>query len=175
MWSVVHVTAHFVSFAMEDRNSSSNESTHEHFKENIKTHIVPTITGILAVLIFAVMGLTSISVVRKQLRFIPFHVTHFVGAVVFYVLLLLHGVNVYNPSFWKWLVPAIIIIILERFYRHVAIKRHRVAVKCAGRYDDQSRTALVELDVPKGFKYEPGQYILLNLPWIGKPFLICER
>ena len=167
LWSVVHITAHFVSFAVEDRNLSSNESTHEHFRQNITTHLIPTITGILAVFIFALLGLTSISVIRKQLRFIPFHVTHGLGAVVFYVLLLIHGVNVYNPSFWKWLVPAIFIVTIEKVYRYAAIKRHRVAVKCAGRYDDQSRTALVELDVPKGFKYEPGQYILLNLPWIG--------
>ena len=59
-------------------------------------------------------------------------------------------------------------MVLERIYRLTAINKNKVTVKCAGRYDDQSRTALVELEVPKGFKYEPGQYILLNLPWIGK-------
>lgn len=41
-------------------------------------------------------------------------------------------------------------------------------MKCAGRYDDQSRTGMVELEKPAGFKFEPGQYVLLNLPWIGK-------
>ena len=153
---------------MEDRNTSLPISTREHFRDNLKRNIVPTVTGLLVFVIFAVMGLMSITVIRKQLRFIPFHLTHWIGAVVFYILLILHGVNFYNPSFWKWFIPAIIIIIIERIYRYAAVEKKKVAVKCAGRYDDASRTALVELEVPKGFKYEPGQYILLNLPWIGK-------
>ena len=41
-------------------------------------------------------------------------------------------------------------------------------MKCAGRYDSVSRTAIVELDKPRNINYEPGQYILLNLPRIGK-------
>ena len=130
--------------------------------------MVPTVSGFLIILIFGMLGLMSIGIIRKQLRFIPFHLASWIGAGLFYILLVLHGVNYYNPSFWKWLLPALIIVVVERIYRHVAIKRQRVAVKCAGRYDDQSRTAIVELEVPKGFKYEPGQYILLNLPWIGR-------
>ena len=169
LWVVVHMMAHFASFALEDRNASSNVTAEDHFRENIKRNIIPTVTGIVAVIIFAVMGLVqSIDVIRKQLRFIPFHLTHWIGGGLFYILLLLHGVNGYNPSFWKWFIPAIVILALERIYRFTAVNRRKVAVKCAGRYDDQSRTALVELEVPKGFKYEPGQYILLNLPWIGQ-------
>lgn len=166
MWVLVHITAHFVAFAMEDRNTSL--STSEHFRQNLQDNTVPTVTGFLIVVIFGMMGLMSIGIIRKQLRFIPFHLTSWIGAGLFYILLILHGVNYYNPSFWKWLLPALIIVVVERIYRRVAIKRQQVAVKCAGRYDDQSRTAIVELEVPKGFKYEPGQYILLNLPWIGR-------
>ena len=147
---------------------SSPISAGEHFGQNLMRNIVPTITGFLVAVIFAVMGIMSINVIRKQLRFIPFHLTHWIGGAIFYVLLLLHGVNFYSPSFWKWLLPAIIIVIIERVYRHAMVEKKKVNVKCAGRYDDASRTALVELEVPKGFKYEPGQYILLNLPWIGK-------
>lgn len=151
---------------MEDRNASL--STSEHFRQSLQDNIVPTVTGFLIVIIFGVMGVMSIGIIRKQLRFIPFHFTYWIGGGLFYILLILHGVNYYNPSFWKWLLPALIIVAVERIYRHVAIKRQKVAVKCAGRYDDQSRTAIVELEVPKRFKHEPGQYILLNLPWIGR-------
>ena len=119
-------------------------------------------------MIFTAMGIVSINAIRRQLRFIPFYLTHWIGGTIFYVLLILHGVDFYSPSFWKWLLPAIFIVIIERIYRHRIVETKKVAVKCAGRYDDASRTALVELEVPKGFKYEPGQYILLNLPWIGK-------
>lgn len=153
---------------MEGQNSSSPISAGEHFGQNLMTNIVPTVTGLLVAVVFAVMGIMSINIIRKQFRFIPFHLTHWIGGVVFYILLLLHGVSFYSPSFWKWLLPAIIIVIIERVYRHAMVEKKKVNVKCAGRYDDASRTALVELEVPKGFKYEPGQYILLNLPWIGK-------
>ena len=168
LWVILHISAHFIAFAMEDRNTFVTNSTTEHFKRSLQNNIVPIVTGFLVLVIFGVMGLTSINAIKKLLRFIPFYVVHWTGGVLFYILLLLHGVNVYNPSFWKWFVPAIIIVVTERLYRWLAIDKKKVAVKCAGRYDDQSRTALVELEVPKGFKYEPGQYILLNLPWIGR-------
>ena len=168
LWSALHVTTHLVAFAMEDRNVSSTVSAGEHFRQTLVMNIVPTVTGLLVAVVFVVMGIMSITAIRKQLRFIPFHLTHWIGGAIFYVLLLLHGVNFYSPSFWQWLLPAIILVIIERVYRYAAVEKKKVNVKCAGRYDDASRTALVELEVPKGFKYEPGQYILLNLPWIGK-------
>ena len=61
-----------------------------------------------------------------------------------------------------------IIFVLERLYRHGVIKKVRVGIKSAGRYDSVSRTAIVELDKPKNFEFEPGQYVLLNVPQIGE-------
>ena len=50
----------------------------------------------------------------------------------------------------------------------MVVRRHKVLLKCAGAYDDVSRVAIVEMEKPKGFRYEPGQHVMLNLPWIGK-------
>ena len=88
-----------------------------------------------------------------------------------YLLLILHGIHYYNPAFWKWFLPAAIIFALERVYRHVVVRRHKVLLKCAGAYDDVSRVAIVEMEKPKGFRYEPGQHVMLNLPWIGKIYV----
>ena len=84
-----------------------------------------------------------------------------------YLFLVLHGVNYYNPSFWKWLLPAAIVFTLERVYRLAVVRREKVLLKCAGAYDDVSRVAIVEMNKPKGFQFEPGQHVMLNLPWIG--------
>ena len=157
----MHLLTHLSSFGID-------KSLHDSFKEGVKENIVPLVTGLVVLIIFVIMGVSSIKPLRSTLRFIPFNVTHWIGAAVFYLLLLIHGVNYWNPSFWKWLLPAVIIFGLERVYRHVVMKKQKVIVKCAGKYDCVSRTAIVELDKPKLFDYEPGQYILLNFPKIGK-------
>ena len=53
----------------------------------------------------------------------------------------------------------------------MVVRRHKVLLKCAGAYDDVSRVAIVEMEKPKGFRYEPGQHVMLNLPWIGKIYV----
>ena len=113
------------------------------------------------------MGVSSLKPIRKMIRFVPFHIAHWIFLALFYILLVIHGVSYFNHSFWKWLLPLVVVAVLERIYRHTTVPRYTVQVKCAGRYDDQSRTAIIELEKPKRFKFEPGQFILLNLPWIG--------
>ena len=105
------------------------------------------------------------------MRFIPFHVIHWSGAALAYIILIIHGVNYYNPSFWKWLLPALVLVVLDRLYWIILTDRFNVEVKSAAAYDDVSRVAIIETDKPKGFKFEAGQYVLLRMPWIGE----CSR
>lgn len=149
---------HFCSFGL----------TYADFRTGVSENLFPTITGCIALVVVGVMGTSSIKPIRSLLRFIPFRFTHWVGSGLFYLLLLVHGVNYWNPSFWKWLLPAVIIFVIERLYRHGVIKRVRVGIKSAGRYDSVSRTAIVELEKPKDFEFEPGQYVLLNVEQIGE-------
>ena len=142
-------------------------STLSHFTTSIQTNLFPTITGIIVLVAIVTIAVSSITHLRKLFRFIPFYIIHWAGAVLVYLLLILHGINYYNPSFWKWLLPAAIIFTLERVYRLAMVHREKVLLKCAGAYDDVSRVAIVEMNKPKGFRFEPGQHMMLNLPWIG--------
>lgn len=159
-WTGVHLITHFSSFGLDTIYTS--------FGNGIMVNLFPTITGFLVLVIIAVMGISSIKPLRSRARFIPFKILHWAGTVLFYLLLLVHGVHYWNPSFWKWLLPAVVIFALERVYRHGVIKKITVHVRSAGRYDSVSRTAIIELDKPRHFEYHPGQYLLLNLPKIGK-------
>lgn len=168
---------HLTSFAMDNLTKTSNHT----FRTNIRHHVSPTVTGLLILIIFVTMGVSSIKPLRTLLRYIPFRLIHWVGGGLFYFLLLIHGVNHWSPSYWKWLLPALVVFSVERLYRHVIVRRVKVGVKCAGRYDSVSRTAIVELEKPMYLDYEPGQYIMLNLPKIGEcdmgleqHALVCE-
>lgn len=145
------------------------KSTAEHFRESLVRNVFPTITGLIVLAVLAAMTLGScVSVIRKQVRFIPFHVLHWGGAAAVYLLLVVHGVNYYNPSFWKWLIPIVVFVVLDRLYWIYLTDRFTVRVQNAGAYDDVSRVAIVEVDKPSGFKFEVGQYIMLRLPRVGE-------
>jgi len=167
-WSLIHIVTHFTTFAIQADNATVNSAAIDLFRVNIRTNIMPTVTGIIILALFGVIGLTIITPIRKAARFIPFYILHWVLLIAFYALLIVHGVHYFNYSFWKWLLPLVVIVVCERVYRYAAIRRHSVKVKSAGRYDDQSRTAIIELEKPARFKFEPGQFIMLNLPWIGE-------
>lgn len=168
-WTGIHLLTHFASFALDGRNVSLAKSSREHFRESLVTNLCPMITGLVILTVFVAMTLSScIGVIRKQLRFIPFHVLHWGGAAVVYLLLVVHGINYYNPSFWKWLLPLVVFVALDKLYWIYLTDRFTVGVKNAGPYDDISRVAIVEMDKPSGFKFEVGQYIMLRIPWIGE-------
>lgn len=171
-WTGVHLLTHFCSFGLDALDDVDNLDNRRRFGDGISTNLFPTITGFAVLVVVAVMALSSITYLRARVQFIPFKVLHWVGSGLFYLLLLVHGVQYWNPSFWKWLLPTLIIFVLERVYRHAIVRRVKVNIKSAGRYDTVSRTAIVELEKPTTFEYEPGQYILLNLPKIGKCSLL---
>ena len=166
-WTLIHLLLHFCSFGLD--------STHNNgFVSGIRTNIFPAITGFLVLAVMFAMTISGIPFFRSKFRFVPFRVVHWVGSGLLYGILLIHGVNYWNPNFWKWLLPAAIVFVVERVYRLVIVKTRKVCIKSAGRYDSVSRTAIVELDKPESFEFEPGQYILLNLPMIGGWSHICE-
>ena len=133
-WTTIHLLTHFASFAIHGQNKTE-ESTTENFRENFKENLCPAVTGFLILAILTIMTISSVNPIRKQFRFIPFYIIHWVGAGLFYLLLVLHGVDCYNPSFWKWLLPAVVIFVTERLYRHIIVEgkeRRRATVKNAG-------------------------------------------
>ena len=164
----MHVSLHLCSFALDGLNSTAQESHLHNFEDNLTVNIVPVVTGTFALAVIAVVSLSTLSCFKKLLQFIPFHIVHWIGSAVFYLLLLIHGVDGYNPVFWKWFVPFALLYAFERFYRHYATKKYTAKLSKAKRYDENATVGVVEVDKPKWFKYNPGQYLLLNAPWIGE-------
>ena len=179
LWTLLHVATHLASYALDnivdDGNSSSSPHTFsdspvDHIRESLSLtrHLYPSITGGLLLLLLAVFPLSSVGKFRRISRFIPFFLTHWTATALFYGLLLTHGNSFVNPSFWKWLLPAVIIALVELAYRYSVATWFGVRLAGARQYGDSSRVCMVELDRPRGFQFLPGQYILLNVPWIGR-------
>lgn len=135
------------------------------------THLSPIITGVLIVVILLVMTISSIKAVSSLCLFVGFHVIHWVGFIVMYLLLIVHGINWYNPSFWKWLLPVALVYILERIYFRWVIPRYSIKIIKSAPYDELSRTTKVEFEKPPHYKLIAGQYILVNMPQIGKTII----
>lgn len=83
-------------------------------------------------------------------------------------MLIIHGPNGYNPSFWKWLLPVALVYLLERVYFHWVVPRYTVKIIKSAPYDDTSRTTKVEIQKPSHYNIITGQYLLINMPQIGK-------
>lgn len=165
-WTIVHIGTHLCSFALDDKNE--NTTYGEHLKENAITHLMPIITGGLSILILLVLTLSSIKPLRSLCFFVGFYSVHWIGFTLFYILLIIHGTNYYNPSFWKWLLPVLVIYVFERIHNRWIVDRYTIKLLHAAPYDELSRTTKVEITKPKQYKFIPGQYLLLNIPQIGK-------
>lgn len=129
---------------------------------------MPLITGGLLILILFVMTLASCKCISKLCLFIGFNVIHWIGFVSLYVILLLHGIDYYNPSFWKWLLPFVLVYALERAYFRWVVPRYTVHVLKSCPYDEQSRTTKLEIQKPAHYKFIAGQHLLINMPQIGE-------
>ena len=169
--SIQHVVTHFCSFAFDNSDNNSNQTTSDHFVNNLESSANPVATGIIMSLALIVTMVFSLSVLRKLCNFIGFYTVHWVMTVLFYTVLIIHSNNHFNQSFWKWLLPTLIIIILDRIYLLVVLGHQTVDINKVFPYDETSRTVFIEINKPKRFRFIPGQFIQLNIPQIGK-FLI---
>lgn len=100
-------------------------------------------------------------------KFIAFYVIHWVALIFFYLLLIVHGVNYCNPSFWKWLLPVAVLLIAEKLYARFIAKKYTVTVTMAAPYDESCRVSAIKVDKPTHFCFTPGQYVRVNIPDIG--------
>ena len=162
----MHLLTHIGSFALDNRNNTI--PSHEHFRDSLVTNLNPFITGLLIIIFLAILSVSSLPPLQSICRFIGFHVIHLIGMAFIYFLLVIHGVNHYNPSFWKWLLPALLIFVFERIYQFFVVNKYRVTVHTAAKYDELSRVGKVEVVKPKYFHFNPGQYVLLKIPQIGE-------
>lgn len=161
LWSVIHIVLHLTALEVQQINVNAT------FTDNFENGLDTFVTGLLVACLLLLMAITSFSCIRKLCRFIGFYVLHYGGMSLVYILLLIHGSGCWNPAFWKWLLPFIMVFVAERLYFRFVLPRYRVALYKAVRYDDVTRTTALEFERPKHFHFTPGQYVVVNIPEIG--------
>ena len=160
-WSVIHVVTHLLVLHIEPTDANAT------FTGNLESSLDTFVTGLLVACLLVLMAITSFSCLRKFCRFVSFYMLHYGGMFLVYILLLIHGKGCWNPSFWKWLLPFIVVLVAERLYVRFVVPRYSVGLYKAARYDDCTRTTALEFERPKHFHFVPGQYVLINMPEIG--------
>lgn len=164
--TLIHTVTHLCSFAFDE--VEENSTLADNLTDNVQIHLMPLITGGILILILLVMSVSSFKCLSKLCLFIGFNLIHWIGFVALYIILLIHGIDYYNPSFWKWLLPVILVYGLERAYFRWVVPRYTVQILKSSPYDEQSRTTKLEIQKPTHYKFVEGQHILINMPQIGK-------
>jgi predicted ferric reductase len=131
------------------------------------------LTGVLLLFILIVMVLCSLPCVRRRGHFEVFYWTHMLF-YFWYILLILHGAD-----FWKWFVVPGLLYIVERVLRSKIFKycQHGQMYIKEG-FLLPSRVTHLVITHPESFKFQPGDYIFLQIPQIAKyewhPFTISS-
>ena len=131
-------------------------------------------TGIAITLIFAVMLFFARPSVRKN-RFQVFYIVHLVGAFLFFGLLIFHGMYRFDPETYKWITPALVVYAIDRLLRHLRVSKAKVQLNAEHSiFKDDN---VLEICIPKPFKYRGGQYAEIKVPSINRewhPFTIAS-
>ncbi|KYQ94318.1 superoxide-generating NADPH oxidase flavocytochrome [Tieghemostelium lacteum] len=125
---------------------------------------LPGMTGLLMVLILLLIAVFSCKIIRKK-HFELFYYTHHLF-VIFFVLLLAHGTMgwIKPPTFWKWFLAPAVIYLIDRGFRMFK-KTYRVNLYSVSLKDQN--VVVLKFQKPQSFNYEPGQYLLLNVPHLS--------
>lgn len=132
------------------------------------------ITGAILTVIFLLMIIFARPTVRKK-HFRWFYRVHIIGAALFYPLLIIHGMYRTRPETYKYIIPAIVIYIADRLLRRAHVSTTTLQLSATNSFfkDDN----VLELRVPKPFRYCAGQYAELQVPSINRewhPFTIAS-
>ena len=113
------------------------------------------LTGLLLSITFIVMWVCALDVVRRRGHFELFYFTHF-GFVLWFLFALLHG-----PVFWQWATLPILGYVAERLIR---LRRTSQPMPVKALDPLSSGVTRLELQLPEGFRYRPGDYVFLRYP-----------
>lgn len=133
------------------------------------------ITGVILLVIIVAMRITSLSVVRRK-KFEVFWSVHTTGFVLYFVVLVLHGMHNKEPMTWRYVVAPCAIYFLDRCVRYHHEKGSRLLVPRSAL--QQKGEDMVCVRLPRTFSYLAGQYCELKLPAVSKfewhPFTIAS-
>lgn len=117
------------------------------------------LTGLLLSAVFIVMWACALDVVRRRGHFELFYFTHFL-IVAWFALALMHG-----TVFWQWTCVPIAGYAIERIIRTARTRR---AFPVNALEPLASGVTRLELQLPDGFRYQPGDYVFVRYPAISK-------
>eukprot|EP00178_Gracilaria_changii_P023357 TRINITY_DN70755_c0_g1_i1.p1 TRINITY_DN70755_c0_g1~~TRINITY_DN70755_c0_g1_i1.p1 ORF type:complete len:953 (+),score=210.01 TRINITY_DN70755_c0_g1_i1:139-2859(+) len=131
-------------------------------------------TGVILTILFAVMIVFAQPRIRRS-HFITFYRVHLIGATLFYAILIFHGMYRNRPETYKYIIPSLIIYMIDRFLRHAHASNTTLQLTSTNSFFKDA--TVLELRVPKPFAYRAGQYVELQVPSINRewhPFTIAS-
>lgn len=133
------------------------------------------VSGMLLVILLAVIRLTSMASVRMA-NFELFHAVHIGGMCLFYILLIIHGLHYGTSRTWKWVVAPLLLYTFDRLTRRW--REHRSYVLVTKHAADFSDSDVLRLRLPRVFHFQAGQYAEVKVPALSKlqwhPFTIAS-
>lgn len=137
--------------------------------EGFFAHTQHAITGTVLLVVLGIMWPFALGFVRRSSRFELFYFTHLLYLVWFVVAI------VHAPVFLFWAAAPILVFAIENVLQFARrAKQTRIVEASALR----SGVTRVELEPPKGFAWNPGDYAFLCIPAIAKhewhPFTISS-
>lgn len=141
---VVHIPFHFIWIG------GWNKWDFGVFKVNMTV-----ITGGLLTLVFSTMFIFALPSMRKK-HFRLFYFVHLVGASLFFLIIILHGMYQERPETYKFVVPVIFIYLLDRIVRNMRMSSHEIELSTSNSsFKDDN---ILQISIPKPFEFRPGQY-----------------
>eukprot|EP00698_Gefionella_okellyi_P022515 TRINITY_DN747_c0_g1_i1.p1 TRINITY_DN747_c0_g1~~TRINITY_DN747_c0_g1_i1.p1 ORF type:complete len:808 (-),score=69.39 TRINITY_DN747_c0_g1_i1:455-2878(-) len=135
------------------------------------------ITGLLISVLLVIIFVTSRSCVRRRSRFELFWFSHHLF-ILFYGLLLLHGLQYGVPMFWMYFVGPGVLYFCDRAYRMFASIRHGGLCRIVSARSLPGQVLRLELVKPTPFSFEPGMYAELACAALSRyewhPFTIAS-
>jgi predicted ferric reductase/Ca2+-binding EF-hand superfamily protein len=116
------------------------------------------LTGVLLTAVFVVMWVCTMDFVRRGGHFELFYFTHF-GFVLWFGFALFHG-----PAFWQWVALPVAAYIVERIMRTWRTSRKMPVTAIEPLASSVTR---LELQLPDGFRYQPGDYVFVRYPQVS--------
>ena len=129
-------------------------------------------TGLVLLIVLAVMVVCSMKWVRKSGNFEVFYWTHFLY-LVFWLLLVLH-----SPNFWKWFIAPACIFACEKLVSFCKSRTEKGKSYVVTGVVLPSKVVNLVIKRPPHFTFKPGDYVYVNIPSIANfewhPFTISS-
>ena len=136
------------------------------------------ITGSIIIICMHFIFCTSFALVRHG-KFELFWYTHHLF-VIFFITILLHGRNTFNPNYWKWFIAPGLLYLIERTLREYKGKQAVGVVSVTHMNNKYAKIFCLELSKNNSpvKKHAEGQYVFIKAPIISlyqwHPFTISS-